>query len=158
MESSGCLKQYGLDAGHKYRYLRREPLDSNSGDVFGVREDPKGNVEKFKELEKHLIHLGFQDNHLESLWNMIAAILNLGEVWFNKEQEEQAELENPEAAAKGEELFHKPCMVCVYPVSYHTKNYLFLNLLILKYSEKSTFRNFLQVKGQESMYFIHLTR
>jgi hypothetical protein len=86
-------------------------------------------VEKFKELEKHLIYLGFQDNHLESLWNLIAAILNLGEVRFNKEQEEQAELENPEAAAKGEELFRKPCMICIYPVSYHTKNYLLLNII-----------------------------
>lgn len=132
MESSGRLKQYGLDAGHKYRYLRREPLDSSSGNVFGVREDPKGNVEKFKELEKHLIHLGFQDNHLESLWNLIAAILNLGEVRFNKEQKEQAELENPEAAAKGEELIRKPSSVCFYPVTYHTKNCLFLNFLNFK--------------------------
>lgn len=132
MESSGRLKQYGLDSGHKYRYLRREPLDSSSGNAFGVREDPKGNMEKFKELEKHLFHLGFQDNHLESLWNLIAAILNLGEVHFSKEQEEQAELENPEAAAKGEELIHKPCMVCVYPVSFHTKNHLFLNFINFK--------------------------
>jgi len=132
MESSGRLKQYGLDAGHKYRYLRREPLDNSSGNVLGVREDPKGNAEKFKELEKHLIHLGFQDNHLESLWNLTAAILNLGEVRFNKEQEEQAEIENPEAAAKGEELFHKPCIVCVYPFNYYTKDYLFLNIINFK--------------------------
>ena len=129
MESSDRLKQYDLDSGRKYRYLRTEPLDSSSGNVFGVREDPKGNVEKFKELEKHLIHLGFQDNHLEVLWNLLAAILNLGEVQFNKEQEERAELENAEAASKGRELFLKPCMVCVHPLSYHTKNYIFLNFI-----------------------------
>jgi myosin-3 len=120
MESSGHLKQYDLDSGRKYRYLRTEPLDSSSCNDFGVREDPTGNVEKFKELEQHLVHLGFQDNHLETLWNLIAAVLNLGEVRFSKKQEERAELENPEAAAKGEELFLKPYMVCVHPVSYHT--------------------------------------
>jgi hypothetical protein len=120
MESSGCLKQYDLDAGRKYRYLRTEPLDSSSGNGFGVREDPKGNVEKFKELKQHLVHLGFQDNHLETLWNLIAAILNLGEVRFNKEHEEQAELENPEAAAKGEEIFLKPYIACIHHISHRT--------------------------------------
>jgi hypothetical protein len=114
MESRGRLKQYDLDAGRKYRFLRTEPLDNNSGNGFGVREDPTGNVEKFKQLEQHLVHLGFQDNHLETMWNLLAAILNLGEIQFCKEQEEEAELENPEAAAKGEEPFLKPYMVCVH--------------------------------------------
>jgi hypothetical protein len=107
MEASDRLEHYDLDAGRGYRYLRTQPVDNSDENSLGVREDPKGNVEKFQELEQQLLDLGFQDDQMETLCSLIAAILNLGEVRFKQEHEEEAELENPEVAMKGEELFFK---------------------------------------------------
>lgn len=107
MEANGRLTSYELDAGRRYHYLRILPVDSSNTNGSGVRENPKGNVEKFQELEQHLLDLGFQENQLETLYCLIAAILNLGEIQFKQEQDKEVEIENPEAAAKGEDLFLK---------------------------------------------------
>lgn len=107
MEASGRLKQYDLEAGRGYRYLRTHLVDNSNENSSGVREDPAGNVEKFHELEQQLLDLGFQDDQMETMWSLIAAILILGEVQFKQEYEKEAELENTEIAMKGEELFFK---------------------------------------------------
>lgn len=105
MEANGRLTPYELDAGRRYHYLRILPVDGSNTNGAGVRENPKGNVEKFQELEQHLLDLGFQENQLETLYCLIAAILNLGEIQFKHEQDKEVEIENRDAAAKGEDLF-----------------------------------------------------
>jgi myosin heavy subunit len=104
MAANGRLTLYKLDAGHRYHYLRALPVDSSNTNGSGVRENSKGNVEKFQELEQQLLDLGFQQNQLEALYCMIAAILNLGEIRFKQEQDSEVQIENPETVAKGENV------------------------------------------------------
>ncbi|KDR20620.1 Neither inactivation nor afterpotential protein C [Zootermopsis nevadensis] len=100
MEATDRLERYDLDAGRAYRYLRTQAADNCDENISGVREDPRGNVVKFQELEQHLLDLGFQDDQMDTVCGLIAAILNLGEVRFKLGREEEAELENPEVATK----------------------------------------------------------
>lgn len=108
MEATDRLERYDLDAGRAYRYLRTQAADNCDENISGVREDPRGNVVKFQELEQHLLDLGFQDDQMDTVCGLIAAILNLGEVRFKQDREEEAELENPEVATRGEDVhwFH----------------------------------------------------
>jgi myosin heavy subunit len=110
MEANDRLAHYELNTGRMYHYLRVRPDDSNSTYDTAVRENPKGNVEKFQELEQQLLDLGFQENQLETLYCMIAAILNLGEIQFKQEQDNEVEIVDPEAAAKGDNPFFEACM------------------------------------------------
>jgi myosin-3 len=105
MAVGGRLQHYHLAHECRYRYLRTQPADGSSKHGLGVSEDPEGNAEKFRELQQELLDLGFQDDQFEIICRLLAAILNLGEVRFKEEMEEEAELENPEVAAKGEEIF-----------------------------------------------------
>jgi hypothetical protein len=128
MEARDHLEHYNLDAGRGYRYLRTEPEDNSDESSSGVREDPKGNVKKFQELEQQLLDLGFQEDQMETLCSLIAAILNLGEVRFKEKQEEEMELENPEAAMKGEEIFFK-YVHCFHSNSTSHHHFKFINQL-----------------------------
>jgi myosin heavy subunit len=110
MAANGRLTLYKLDAGRRYHYLRILSVDSSNTNGSGVRENPEGNVKKFQEMEQQLLDLGFQQNQLETLYCMIAAILNLGEIQFKQEQDSEVEIENPEAVTKGEDLFFKACI------------------------------------------------
>lgn len=104
MEAIGRLKQYNLDGGRKYRYLRTQSSQGSSDNTHGPREDPQGNVEKFHELEEQLRYIGFQDDHLDTLCNLISAILILGEIKFKQGPDNEAELETPDTAAKAAQL------------------------------------------------------
>jgi myosin-3 len=97
MDSEERLEDYNLEAGRNYRYLRI-PVSRPTTKIKYVRDDPKGNFEKFKKLEENLLALDFSPDNLETIHRILAAILLLGEVRFNDETE--AELEEPEIVNK----------------------------------------------------------
>ncbi|PSN54627.1 hypothetical protein C0J52_10832 [Blattella germanica] len=104
MDFSGRLQQYNLDGGRKYRYLRTQPIEGSTENCHGPRENPQGNVDKFRELEQDLRDIGFQDDQLDTLCNLIAAILILGEIKFKEVSADEAEVETPEMANRVAQL------------------------------------------------------
>ncbi|KAJ4441704.1 hypothetical protein ANN_11562 [Periplaneta americana] len=100
LEASRRLEKYNLDGGRKYRYLRTQKTEGSTENILGVREDPQGNVQKFREFEENLKQLGFQDEQLHTLYSLLAAILVLGEIRFQEGDDNDAEVGNPDVAAK----------------------------------------------------------
>lgn len=81
MEAEGRLRAYSLEQGRNYRYLRIP--ESSAGDKLKYcRNDVRGNIQAFKELEQLLIALEFSPEILETVYRTLAAILMLGEVRF----------------------------------------------------------------------------
>lgn len=75
------LDSLKLESGRNYRYLRveSEQLDCK---LPYCRNDPEGNVAKFEEFETSLKLLDFDDDEIESIRKVLAAILILGNVRF----------------------------------------------------------------------------
>ncbi|XP_031623809.1 neither inactivation nor afterpotential protein C [Contarinia nasturtii] len=78
------LETVQLEAGQNYRYLRvrSEHLDCK---LPYCRDDPEGNVTKFQEFEANLKLLDFEDEQIQSIRKILAAILILGNVRFTED-------------------------------------------------------------------------
>lgn len=92
---------YLLDGERNYRYLR---IPDDASQSLEIRNNPKYNVKKFVAISEHLCVFDFTNDHKELLNKTLSAILNLGEVRFNENEEGMAEVENPESCAKVAEL------------------------------------------------------
>ncbi|XP_018026744.1 myosin-IIIb [Hyalella azteca] len=85
------LRVYSLDAGRrdKHRYL--------AGDSWS-RQTAKNNVRQFQKVVEGFKSLGFNDDELDSIYRILAAIINLGDVDFyqtvDKDNMEQATVNN----------------------------------------------------------------
>lgn len=79
------LNAFQLNEGRQYRYLRISDELLSESQMLYCRNDPQGNVSKFAEFEAHLKGLDFDADQLQSIWNILAAILILGEVRFSNE-------------------------------------------------------------------------
>nr|CAD7585776.1 unnamed protein product [Timema genevievae] len=100
MEADRNLERYHLDGGRRYRYLRTTKTEGSSEGSHGPREDPQGNVSKFRDFQKRLAALDFDKEQQDTLWCLLAAILLLGEVTFkDTEDKKAAEIENPDVLA-----------------------------------------------------------
>lgn len=111
MEAAGKLSDYSLDPERKYRYLRIPETPSKAA---CYRDDPLGNVERFKELQEYLKDLEFDDVEIEGMWKILAAILILGNVRFKDSSSGAAEVENPDEAAKVMYIFIKGKLFLLY--------------------------------------------
>ncbi|XP_054282333.1 neither inactivation nor afterpotential protein C isoform X3 [Macrosteles quadrilineatus] len=100
LESEGTLDQFSLDGGRNYRYLGTAGSENDSKVPFGPREEPHRNPKKFKDFEKCLIDLEFDQYQRERIYKTVAAILLLGEVKFEKAEDGKAGLANTEVANK----------------------------------------------------------
>lgn len=81
MDAEERLRDFHLESGRNYRYLRIPDTYSKSK-LNHVRDDPLGNVAKFKEFEHALVALDICQETLESIYKILAAILILGDVRF----------------------------------------------------------------------------
>lgn len=97
MEAAGKLAEYSLEPERKYRYLR---IPETTTKIKCVRNDPKGNVEKFNELHKFFKDLEFDESELKAMYKIIAGILVLGNVRFKDSNNGAAEVENLDEAVK----------------------------------------------------------
>jgi myosin-3 len=78
MSAEERLNDFELESGRHYRYLRVGPKLGENSKLKYVRDDPAGNVAKFKEFEKCLLSIDFSPDSLESIYRIIAALLLLG--------------------------------------------------------------------------------
>ncbi|KAJ8686537.1 hypothetical protein QAD02_022331 [Eretmocerus hayati] len=107
LEASGNLRKYLLPQGRRMRYLRVYDSDSMSGRKrsFKVRNDPHGNSRKFDHIKECLRALELEE-HCETIWRTLAAILNLGDVRFIENDAGEAEVHNVETAKSVAELLN----------------------------------------------------
>lgn len=95
MEAEERLKDFYLEGGRQYRYLRIPEVYTKSR-LDHVRDDPQGNAAKFKDFESALLGLEISPDLLESVYRIFAAILILGEVRFkDSEKDRKAALVDP---------------------------------------------------------------
>ncbi|KAL9925896.1 STKc_myosinIII_N_like and MYSc_Myo21 domain-containing protein ninaC [Glossina fuscipes fuscipes] len=102
MNSEGLLKEYNLKSERGYRYLR-VPAEMQPTKLKYHRDDPKGNVEKYREFETILQDLDLNRKHLETIRKIFAAILNIGNIRF-RQSGKYAEVENTEMVTRIAEL------------------------------------------------------
>lgn len=102
-DASGKLKDYYLPNGRRLRYLRITDKNIEKKRAFKVRNDPEHNVVKFEELIEHFKFMDMEE-HCETIWKILAAILILGEIRFVEGNNGEAELDNNEAANRVAEL------------------------------------------------------
>lgn len=120
MEETGKLYKYGLEPGgggiSRYRYLRSLPKSANAGSLVGefdlgtsnegVSSSTEVNAQRWKRFVSNLKdHLEFEESELQTLYNVTAAIILLGEVRFRESTSSEdgksfAEIENPDTAVK----------------------------------------------------------
>lgn len=101
MDAERRLGEYNLEGGRSYRYLGTTGSDNDHKAPPGPREQPNKNAKKFKEFDKSLAHLEFDDYQRERIYKTLAAILLLGEIEFVKQDDGKAGLANNEQASKG---------------------------------------------------------
>ncbi|XP_043467066.1 neither inactivation nor afterpotential protein C isoform X3 [Leptopilina heterotoma] len=97
LDCSGKLNDYLLSSGRKYRYLRIGDKSSGNKRSFKVRNDPQGNASKFESLVKDMQSLELEE-HSDTIWKILSAILNLGEIRFVEDSNGEAEIENMDTA------------------------------------------------------------
>lgn len=104
MENEERLKDFHLEGGRQYRYLRIPDIYTKSRLNY-VRDDPIGNVVKFKDFEQSLLALEISQDTLESIYKIFAAILILGDVRFKEsDTDRKAALVEPDIVGKIAEL------------------------------------------------------
>lgn len=82
MSENGALNLFKLEEGRKYRYLRAQDENTESKLPY-CRYDIHGNISKFQEFEANLKLLDFDDEQINSVRRVLAAILILGNVRFS---------------------------------------------------------------------------
>lgn len=93
------MNDFSLEGGRNYRYLRIPETEQQTKLKY-CRDTPTENVESFKKFEQNLLNLDFQSDQIESIYNVLAAILILGNVRFKDGENTKAALENPEMVQK----------------------------------------------------------
>lgn len=87
-----------MDNERNYRYLRI-PESKRATKLPYCRDDPAGNVTKYEEIEQNLRDLDFSEEQIETVRQMLAAILILGDVRFCADGNFSA-IENVDVAKK----------------------------------------------------------
>lgn len=83
MEAEERLRDFHLEGGRQYRYLRIPDVYIKSR-LNHVRDDPVANTARFKDFELALLALDISQDTLESIYKIFAAILILGDVRFKE--------------------------------------------------------------------------
>ncbi|KAL1494679.1 hypothetical protein ABEB36_010244 [Hypothenemus hampei] len=91
-----ATKKYRLNSRRAYRYLR---IPDEHYKDHKPRDDFDSNVVKYKKIFSYLEEFGFSEEQIVTFFSVMAAILNLGEMRFVENGDnETACLENPEYA------------------------------------------------------------
>lgn len=104
MEADNRLQEFDLDAGRNYRYLRI-PSNPPAGSQY-TRDTPEKNLTKFHDVENALLDLDFEKEQLQSVYQIMAAILLLGEIQYRAGEDANARavIDNPGVVAKVSKL------------------------------------------------------
>lgn len=94
--------KYHLLPNRSQRYLRILEEDS----ITTPRNNPAANIKKFQEFQSILKEFDFSDEQIETIYEILAAILVLGEVKFKGGIREDAEFECRDLAEKVALLLH----------------------------------------------------
>lgn len=104
MDAEERLRDFHLEGGRYYRYLRI-PDTYVKSKLSYIRDDPIGNVIKFKDFETSLLSLDISQDSLEAIYKILAAILILGDVRFKEsDRDRKAALVEPNVIPKVAEL------------------------------------------------------
>ncbi|XP_077275817.1 STKc_myosinIII_N_like and MYSc_Myo21 domain-containing protein ninaC isoform X1 [Temnothorax americanus] len=103
LEASKNLKTYFLPSGRNLRYLRITDKSTEKKRAFKVRNDPQNNAVKLEELRDCFKFMDMEE-HCETIWKILAAILMLGEIRFVEGNNGEAELDNSKIANRVAEL------------------------------------------------------
>lgn len=91
------LDQYHLSENKRYRYL--------ADDTYDEQKQPKSYVRNFNKLLACMKDtLEFTDSQLNTIWRVLAAILNIGELSFSEDDDGETKFENVELITKSEYL------------------------------------------------------
>lgn len=102
MNAEDLLKEYGLKPERSYRYLRI-PNDVPPTKIKYHRDDPQGNVERYRQFESTLKDLEFNHKQCETIRKIMAAILNIGNIRF-RQSGKYAEVDNSDIVTRIAEL------------------------------------------------------
>lgn len=104
MEANNRLQEFDLDAGRNYRYLRI-PSNPPAGFEY-TRDTPEKNSTKFHDVVNALLDLDFEKEQLQSVYQIMAAILLLGEIQYKAGEDAKARavIDNPDVVAKVSKL------------------------------------------------------
>ncbi|XP_068244393.1 neither inactivation nor afterpotential protein C isoform X2 [Palaemon carinicauda] len=75
LSQSSRLARYGLKLGRKYHYLAKHPFDNEVT-----------NAQKFNKVEEAFKEIGFTDRELHTVYLVLAAILNIGNISITGDQ------------------------------------------------------------------------
>ncbi|XP_066595242.1 neither inactivation nor afterpotential protein C isoform X2 [Prorops nasuta] len=103
LEASNKLKTYFLPPGRRLRYLRISDKGTERKRSFKVRNDPNGNASKYDELKENLKSLEMEE-HSETIWRVLAAIMLMGEIRFIEGNNGQADIDQSETTRRVAEL------------------------------------------------------
>lgn len=95
VKADHVIKQYHLEEDCRYRYL----VGDVSEEQF--RYQPTSNVKNFNKLLTCMKDtLEFTDEQLNTTWNILAAILNLGELSVSDDDDSEVKIESAELITK----------------------------------------------------------
>lgn len=99
MRANNRLKEFDLEDHRNYRYLRIPQKNQSSN---YIRDTPEKNVVKFHDVENALIDLEFEKEQLNSVYQIMAAILMIGEIRYQTGEDAmaRASIENPAVVTK----------------------------------------------------------
>lgn len=98
MEAEQRLRDFSLERGRNYRYLRI-PESTAGTKLKYVRDDIQGNVTAFHDFEQLLLGLELSPELVETFYRTLASVLLLGEVRF-RDNDGVTELEDYEVVGK----------------------------------------------------------
>jgi len=100
LERSGRLKEYYLPGERRLRYLR---ITDRSAEKKRIRNAPRENAVRFKELIENLTFLDMEE-YCKTIWKILAVILILGEIRFVEGSDGEVELNDNEVANEGKKI------------------------------------------------------
>jgi len=112
LETSGRLKKYCLPDERRLRYLRITDRRAEKKRAFQIRNAPRENAIRFKELIENLTFLDMGE-YCETIWKILAVILILGEIRFVENGDGEVELNDNEAANRGKKIQNSRIRRCI---------------------------------------------
>jgi len=103
LETSERLKEYCLPGERRLRYLRITDRSTEKKREFQIRNAPRENALRFKELIENLTFLDMGE-YCKTIWKILAVILILGEIQFVEGDDGEVELNDDDAANRGKKI------------------------------------------------------
>ncbi|XP_030761406.1 neither inactivation nor afterpotential protein C-like isoform X2 [Sitophilus oryzae] len=105
LRSIDATDKYKLDSERKYRYLRIPEDSKKNQDRNKPRDNIDKNVIKYKKIFSYLEEFEFSEEQIFTVFTIVSAILNLGEIRFQEDSEDSSSIvENREYVEKFADL------------------------------------------------------